>query len=69
MVTEKAEMSFLEHLGVLRGHLIRSVIAIFIFTVLAFLNKIFSLIEFYWHQKNPILLPIDYYVEFLNGLI
>ena len=27
MVTEKAEMSFLEHLGVLRGHLIRSVVA------------------------------------------
>ena len=42
MVTEKAEMSFLEHLGVLRGHLIRSVVSIFIFTVLAFLNKKFS---------------------------
>lgn len=39
MSTDKVEMSFLEHLGVLRGHLIRSVCAIFIFTVFAFLNK------------------------------
>lgn len=33
---EEAEMSFLDHLEVLRWHLIRSVIAIFVFTVVAF---------------------------------
>ena len=53
MVTEKAEMSFLEHLGVLRGHLIRSVIAIFIFTVLAFLNKNFLFDRILLASKEP----------------
>ena len=53
MVTEKAEMSFLEHLGVLRGHLIRSVIAIFIFTFLAFLNKNFLFDRILLASKEP----------------
>ena len=53
MVTEKAEMSFLEHLGVLRGHLIRSVTAIFIFTVLAFLNKNFLFDRILLASKEP----------------
>jgi len=53
MDTEKAEMSFLEHLGVLRGHLIRSVIAIFIFTVLAFLNKNFIFDRILLASKEP----------------
>ena len=53
MVTEKAEMSFLEHLGVLRGHLIRSFIVIFIFTVLAFLNKNFLFDRILLASKEP----------------
>ena len=53
MVTEKAEMSFLEHLGVLRGHLIRSVTAILIFTVLAFLNKNFLFDRILLASKEP----------------
>ena len=53
MVTEKAEMSFLEHLGVLRGHLIRSVLAIFTFTVLAFLNKNFLFDRILLASKEP----------------
>ncbi len=36
---EEVEMSFLEHLEVLRWHLIRSFGAIFIFAILAFINK------------------------------
>ena len=53
MDTDKAEMSFLEHLGVLRGHLIRSVIAIFTFTVLAFLNKNFLFDRILLASKEP----------------
>jgi sec-independent protein translocase protein TatC len=40
-VSTKTDMSFLGHLGVLRGHLIRSAIAVLVFTVLAFVNKSF----------------------------
>jgi sec-independent protein translocase protein TatC len=36
---KKGEMSFIEHLEVLRWHLVRSVAAIIIIAVLAFLNK------------------------------
>ena len=53
MVTEKAEMSFLEHLGVLRGHLIRSVIAVLVLTVLAFLNKSFLFDRLLLASKEP----------------
>lgn len=40
-VTEAGEMSFLEHLEVLRWHLVRAVSAIFIFAVVAFIAKDF----------------------------
>ena len=53
MVTEEAEMSFLEHLGVLRGHLIRSVIAVLVLTVLAFLNKAFLFDRILLASKEP----------------
>jgi sec-independent protein translocase protein TatC len=36
---KKAEMSFLEHLEVLRWHLVRSLVAIFIFAIIAFIFK------------------------------
>ncbi len=38
---EKAEMSFLDHLEALRWHIIRSILAIVIFAVLAFINSRF----------------------------
>ena len=38
---EEASMSFLDHLEQLRWHLLRSVSAVFVFTVLAFLSKSF----------------------------
>jgi len=53
MNTEKAEMSFLQHLGVLRGHLIRSVIAVFLFTILAFVNKSYLFDELLLASKEP----------------
>ena len=36
---EKQEQSFLEHLEVLRWHLIRSSAAVLLFTVLAFISR------------------------------
>jgi len=41
-VSEEGEMSFLEHLEVLRWHLVRSVSAIFIVAIAAFIVKRFS---------------------------
>jgi len=38
---KEAEMSFLDHLEVLRWHLVRSAIAVLLVTVLAFINKSF----------------------------
>ena len=38
-IEEEAEMSFLDHLEELRWHLVRSLIAIFVFTILAFVSK------------------------------
>lgn len=38
---EDVEMSFLDHMEALRWHLIRAVLALFVFTILAFVNKSF----------------------------
>ncbi len=43
VVSKEKEMSFLDHLEELRWHIIRSVISIFVFAVIAFLSK-----EFIW---------------------
>lgn len=53
MSSQQTDMSFLEHLGVLRGHLIRSVIAILVFTVLAFVNKGILFDEVLLASKEP----------------
>ena len=53
MGTDNSEMSFLDHLGVLRSHLIRSFIAIFFLTVLAFLNKSFLFDHILLASKEP----------------
>ena len=47
------DMSFLQHLESLRWHLIRSVIAIFGFGILAFLNKGFVFDTVLLGPKNP----------------
>lgn len=46
--TEKKEMSFFDHIDELRGHLFRSVVAILIASIIAFLNKhiLFDIIIF-----------------------
>ena len=48
----KADMSFLEHLEILRWHLVRSTIAILVFTVLAFSFKSILFDEIILAQKN-----------------
>lgn len=45
VVAEEKEMSFLDHLEELRWHIIRSVVSIFVFAIIAFLSK-----DFIWHN-------------------
>ena len=47
------EMSFLDHLEALRWHLIRSTVAIFVFAIVAFLNKSFIFDTVLLAPKNP----------------
>lgn len=49
----EVEMSFLDHLEALRWHLMRSVIAIFGFGIVAFLNKSFIFDTILLAPKNP----------------
>jgi len=49
----KSEMSFLEHLEVLRWHLVRSAAAIVIFALLAFLNKSLLFDTIIFGPKRP----------------
>ena len=53
MSIQKTDMSFLEHLGVLRGHLIRSAIAVLVFTLLAFVNKSILFDDLLLASKEP----------------
>lgn len=50
---EENEMTFLGHLEVLRWHIIRSFGAIFIFAILAFVNKSFIFDQIIMHPKMP----------------
>tara|TARA_B110000977_G_scaffold170112_1_gene220561 strand:+ start:198 stop:1022 length:825 start_codon:yes stop_codon:yes gene_type:complete len=51
--TPKTDMSFLAHLGVLRGHLIRSALAVLVFTVFAFTNKPILFDQLLLASKEP----------------
>jgi len=51
--TVKAEMSFLDHLEALRWHIIRSAIAICVFSVVAFVEKDFIFDSIIFAPKNP----------------
>ena len=51
--TPKTDMSFLAHLGVLRGHLIRSALAVLVFTVFAFTNKSILFDQLLLASKEP----------------
>lgn len=50
---EKAEMSFLDHLEALRWHIIKSVIAICVFAIFAFVKKDFIFDSIIFAPKNP----------------
>ena len=49
----KGEMSFFEHINVLRWHLIRCVIALFVLTLVVFLNKDFVFKTLLFGPRNP----------------
>ncbi len=49
----KTEMSFLDHLEALRWHIIRSAIAICVFSILAFIEKDFIFDSIIFAPKNP----------------
>jgi sec-independent protein translocase protein TatC len=50
---EPEELSFLGHLEILRKHIIRSVIAILVLTIIAFLNKEFIVDDILFAAKDP----------------
>jgi len=52
-VKENSEMSFLDHLEVLRWHLIRAVSGAFIFMIAAFISRNFIFDEIILKPKNP----------------
>ena len=62
-MSEEKEISFLDHLEVLRWHLIRSVAAIILFAVLAFIYKDFVFDKILLAPKNP---DFPTYVFFCN---
>ncbi|MFA5327290.1 MAG: twin-arginine translocase subunit TatC [Prolixibacteraceae bacterium] len=51
--SSKTEMSFLDHLEALRWHIIRSAIAICVFSILAFVEKDFIFDSIIFAPKNP----------------
>lgn len=53
MAVERGNMSFLQHLEVLRWHLVRSVAAIFTFAIIAFVAKSFVFDSIILAPKNP----------------
>jgi len=50
---EKTEMSFLDHLEALRWHIIRSVLSVLIFSIIAFANKDFIFDSIIFAPKSP----------------
>jgi len=62
-MSKEKEMSFLDHLEVLRWHLVRSVAAIILFAVLAFIYKDFVFDKVLLAPKNP---DFPTYVFFCN---
>ncbi|SVC88429.1 uncharacterized protein METZ01_LOCUS341283, partial [marine metagenome] len=50
---QKVEMSFLEHLEIFRWHLIRSLVAVLFFTIVAFIFKSIVFDNILLAPKNP----------------
>lgn len=63
---ERGEMSFLQHLEVLRWHLVRSTVAIMVFATVAFLSKhiLFDIIIF--GPKNPDFVTYQLFCRFTS---
>ena len=72
MSKETQEMSFLEHLEVLRWHLVRSVSAIVVFATVAFFNKSFLFDDVIFAPKNADFITYRFLCEtsvFLSGIV
>ncbi|MBD79119.1 MAG: twin-arginine translocase subunit TatC [Crocinitomicaceae bacterium] len=70
--SSQEEMSFLEHLEVLRWHIVRSAIAILSLSIIAFLNKSFVFDTFLLGPKKPDFPTFRFLCEFsewLNGMV
>ena len=63
---ESGEMSFLDHLEELRWHLIRSLIAIFVFAIIAFISKGIIFGEIILGPSKPSFGPIKCCAFFQN---
>jgi sec-independent protein translocase protein TatC len=50
---EKTEMSFLDHLEALRWHIIRAVLSVIVFSIVAFINKDFIFDSIIFAPKSP----------------
>lgn len=63
------EMSFLEHLEELRWHILRSILAIVIFTVIAFIEKDFIFNKLILAPKNPEFFTNSLFCKLGNSLL
>ncbi|HCI56060.1 MAG TPA: twin-arginine translocase subunit TatC, partial [Bacteroidales bacterium] len=63
------EMSFLEHLEELRWHILRSILAIVIFTVIAFIEKDFIFNKIILAPKNPEFFTNSLFCKLGNSLL
>lgn len=66
--TEQGEMTFIQHLEVLRYHLMRSAIAIVVFAILAFINKGFLFDDVIFGPKKPDFFTFRMLCEFSDFL-
>jgi len=62
-MAEEKEMSFLDHVEVLRWHLVRSTVAVLLFSVIAFMMKSFIFDVIIFAPKNPDFITYRFFCE------
>jgi sec-independent protein translocase protein TatC len=66
--SNEKEMTFLDHLEVLRWHIVRSAIAVFLFMIIAFLSRDFIFSEIILKPKNPEFITNRLFLQFSHWL-
>lgn len=66
--SNEKEMTFLDHLEVLRWHIVRSAIAVFLFMIIAFLSRDFIFTEIILKPKNPEFITNRLFLQFSHWL-